>query len=251
MPAPTIEPEAAVVINTARPSSLDERKVEMSLKVSENLLRRRLEGDIKTVEVELATAKETSRTSREAMMLYAEEYGKEELLKSKILEELMTYVNRLLALKGTTPFTMSDFLDDVGVGDNHYNSSILDEDGLLIVRPDIGIRVDFPFRHNSHDTDEQILSYHVTIDSKLDDLMKQKETDAEASVAIGTKLNELKLKLKNIKRTVSDVETDLLIKQLKEMEGGEETFKGVAAILTGYVNGEQAPNLLEAAKPPA
>jgi hypothetical protein len=248
MVQPTIE-DAAVVINTARPSSDDERKVEMSLKVSENLLRRRLEEDIKAVEVELSDAKETARASREALMLYAEEYGKEELLKSGLVEELMTYVNRFLALQSTAPFTMSDFLDDVGVGDSHYNSSILDDDGLLIVRPDFAIRVDFPFGHPSHDSDEQILSYHVTIDSKLDDLMKQKETDAEESVALSKKLNELKTKLKNIKRTVSDVETDLLIKQLKEMDGGEETFKGVAAILTGYVNGEQAPNLLAAAKP--
>ena len=42
---------AAVVVNTGRPQSTDERQVAMSLKVSENLLKRHLEENLK-----LATA---------------------------------------------------------------------------------------------------------------------------------------------------------------------------------------------------
>lgn len=248
---------AAVIVNTVQPQTMDDRKVAMSLKVSENLLRRQLEQDIDAKRKECGEANKAAMDAKKAANNYAREYGYAELMKSGLIKDLLDQINVLLNLAGTETFTVETFLREVNVGvyrSNYYHDAdvdaddLLDDDGLLIVRPEVALAVYQP-RTDDRDSDcEQVLSYHVSINSELQTLIDQMvETNAKWT-ALAKEKEDLEKKLKNIKKTVSDVETDLLVKQLREMDGGKETFQGVAAILNGYLNDEERPNLLEAPK---
>lgn len=251
---------AAVVVNTGRPQSTDERQVAMSLKVSENLLKRHLEENLKLATAAAMDAQDKFVKARDEAFEYAKAYGRKELLHSGLIDELVDSINAILNLSGTETFTRDTFLRDIGVGvpycrqrstyDRSVSNSVelLDNDGLLVVRPVLGVDVLLPSGVNDDNEDAQVVSYHVSIDSKLNDLIKAlKAADKEHTECV-SKRDDIKNKLKNIKRTVEDVETDLLVKQLKEMEGGTDVFAQVTSILSSYVNDQERPSLLEAPK---
>jgi hypothetical protein len=245
---------SAVIVNTAQPQTVDDRKIAMSLKVSENLLRRKLEQDISAKKVELETAWNSYTEAKEEANSYARAYGRAELAKSGLISELMEQINMLLNLEGTETFTLETFMPEVHVGEyrsTYYSDAptddLLDDDDLLIVRPQVMLSILPPKKSRDEDDSvEQEPSYHVSIDSKLHDLIEAMKAAYEKWHTISEEKKQLEKKLKNVEKTVSDVETDLLVKQLREMDGGKETFQGVAAILNGYLNDEERPNLLEA-----
>lgn len=238
------ENEGAVVIHTAKPDSQEDRKIRMSLEVSENLLRRRLEEDKKSLDTAGREADSKCREARKELLDYAEAYAKKELMDSGPLEELLNAVNALLLPE--EQFDLDDFIGDVVVGHGYYASShsnaseLLDDDGLLIIRFACVVEI----FDKLVDGSTLCPTYRVSIDSDLSDLNKKYVELQEKCSEINDQLREVKEKLENVGKTITDVKTDLLIKQLKEMDGGDETFTGVTAILSSYLNGEQPPNLL-------